>query len=103
MPYFVVVRERRGTWDWSLPLRRQAEWEAHAAFMDALAKDGFVLAGGPLGDEDRARRVMHVVEAANEDAIGQRLADDPWTLSGMLQTVNVEPWTVLLGGFSPPR
>lgn len=63
MPYFVLIRERSSGWNWSVPLRRQPEWEAHAAFMDALETEGFILAGGPLGDEDDAARVMHIVSA----------------------------------------
>ena len=29
-------------------MREQAEWNAHAAFMNDLADEGFVVAGGPL-------------------------------------------------------
>jgi hypothetical protein len=58
MPYFVIVRERGRAWDWAMPMRSQVQWDAHAAFMDALAEEGFILAGGPLGDEDRAARVI---------------------------------------------
>jgi len=101
MPYFVVIRERAAAWDWSQPMRRQAQWDAHAAFMDALAAEGFIRAGGPLGGEDDAARVMHVVEAEDVDAINARLAKDPWTPMGLLATVGIERWTVLLGGFSP--
>lgn len=97
MPYFVVIRERAGAWDWELPMRRQADWEAHAAFMDALADEGFIVAGGPLGGEDDAARVMHVIVARDPQAIETRLAADPWTPLGMLRTVSIEPWTVLLG------
>ena len=80
-------------------MRRQAEWDAHAAFMDALDADGFIVAGGPLGTEDAAPRVMHVVNALNAEAIEARMADDPWTPMQLLKTVSIEPWTVLLGGF----
>ena len=55
MPIFVVVRERGSAWDWSRPMRRQAEWDAHAAFMDAMVDERFILAGGPLGGEDERR------------------------------------------------
>lgn len=80
-------------------MREQAAWDAHAAFMDRLAEEGFILAGGPLGTEDEAPRVMHVVEAADADAVERRMAEDPWTPMGLLRTLTVEPWTVLLGGF----
>ncbi|BDE07578.1 hypothetical protein WPS_28540 [Vulcanimicrobium alpinum] len=98
-PYFVVIRERSARWDWSLPMHRQVEWDAHAAFMDTLEADGFLLAGGPLGEEDRAARVLHVVNAPDRDAVERRLADDPWEPLGLLRTESIEPWTVLLGGF----
>lgn len=80
-------------------MRRQAAWDAHAAFMDALADEGFILAGGPLGHEDEAARVMHVIDAPNVEAVEARMAEDPWTPMNMLTTVYIEPWTVLLGGF----
>jgi len=99
MPYFVVIRDRSSGWNWSVPMRRQDEWEAHAAFMDALEAQGFIVAGGPLGDEDRAARVMHVVSAPDREAIETRMAQDPWTPMHLLRTVSIEPWTVLLGGF----
>jgi uncharacterized protein YciI len=100
MPYFTVIRERCAAWDWSVPMRRQAEWEAHAAFMDALADAGFIVAGGPLGGEDDAKRVLHIVNAPDANAIETRLAEDPWTPMGLLKTASIEPWTVLLGGFA---
>ncbi len=78
-------------------MRRQAEWGAHAVYMDGLAEEGFIVAGGPLGGEDHARRVMHVVLAPDADAVEARMAADPWTPMGMLRTVTIEPWTVLLG------
>ncbi len=100
MSYFVVIRERGPAWDWSLPMRRQAEWAAHAAFMDTLADEGFIVAGGPLGGEDDAARVLHIVDASDERAIDARLAQDPWMPMRLLTTVSIEPWTVLLGGFA---
>ncbi len=100
MSYFVVIRERSDAWNWSVPMRRQAGWDAHAAFMDALAGEAFIIAGGPLGDEDSAARVMHVVDAPDKNAIESRMAEDPWTSMRLLKTLSIEPWTVLLGGLS---
>ena len=80
-----------------MTMRRQAAWEAHAAFMDALADEGFIVAGGPLGGEDDAPRVLHVIDAPDAGAIERRMAEDPWTPMNMLKTVSIEPWTVLLG------
>lgn len=97
MAYFVVIRERSSAWDWSVPMRRQKKWEEHAAFMDALTDEGFIALGGPLGGEDDAARVLHVVRATDTMEVETRLADDPWTPMQLLKTISVEPWTVLLG------
>lgn len=45
---FAVIRTRGGAWQDSYTLESQRDWTAHAAFMDALEKDGFVVLGGPL-------------------------------------------------------
>jgi hypothetical protein len=34
---YLVIRTRGDTWDAELQLEEQAEWPAHAAFMNALA------------------------------------------------------------------
>ena len=91
--YFVVTRERGPAWDAVRAMREQDGWEDHAAFMDALAEDGFVVLGGPLGDGDR--RFMHVVEAPSAEAVAERLAADPWE-AAQLATVAIEPWQILL-------
>jgi uncharacterized protein YciI len=100
MPYFVVVGERGAAWDWSVPMRGQVKWDAHAAFMDALADEGFIVAGGPLGGEDEAMHVMHIIDAPDVSIIEARLAEDPWAPMGLIKTTSIEPWTVLLGGFA---
>ena len=51
MPVFFVVRlERAGPWDFSKGLREQEGWDEHAAFMDELVEQGFIVLGGPLSD-----------------------------------------------------
>jgi uncharacterized protein YciI len=98
MPYFIVIRERGPDWDWSRAMRQQQCWNEHAAFMDRLADERYILAGGPIGDEDSARRVMHVIESSSASEIEERMAEDPWT-PRLLVTVSIERWNVLLGGF----
>ena len=44
--------------------------------MDALAAEGFIVLGGPLGDGTRA---LHVVDAESEEEIRGRFAVDPIT------------------------
>lgn len=96
MPYFAVIRERGPQWDWSLPMRRQPQWDAHAKFMDDLAAEGSIVLGGPLGDEDDAKRVLHIMKASDAASIEKRLSEDPWA-PARLVTVSIEPFTILLG------
>ena len=96
--YYAVRLERGGPWDWSRGLRQQAGFDEHAQFVDALVEEGFILLGGPLDGEDRGRAVLHIVLAASEQAIRDKLATDPWSRNGMLTITSIEPWTVLLDG-----
>lgn len=93
--YYVVRLQRGGPWDWSLDMREQTGWNQHARFMDELVDTGFLLLGGPLeGDRD----TLHIVRADSEDAIRDRLAEDPWAVNGMLTPARIERWTILLDG-----
>ena len=75
-------------------MRRQDGWDAHAAFMDALAGEGFIVLGGPVGD---GLQFLFLVKAEGEAAIESRLAEDPWVPARMLRTARIEPWEILLG------
>jgi uncharacterized protein YciI len=92
---FLVTLHRSGPeWDAAKPLEQQAGWDEHAAFMDGLVDDGFLILGGPLADE---HRVVHAVEAPSADEVRARLARDPWSESH-LRVATVEPWTIRLDG-----
>ena len=95
--YFAVLRKPGPAWDTALPMRSQQAWTEHAAFMDALADDGFIVLGGPLGD---ATRFLFLVQADGEEDIRERLAADPWVPMDLLRIESIEPWEVLLG--EPP-
>jgi len=97
VPAFLVTVRRSGPrWDSSRPLEEQSGWTAHAAFMDGLVDDGFIILGGPLADE---YRVVHAVEAESEDAVRATFARDPWSETH-LQVDTIEPWTLKLDGRS---
>ena len=97
MPMFFVLERRRGPeWDPSAPLEGQSGWDEHAAFMDGLVADGFIVLGGPLGDE---HRVILAIEAASEDEVRSTLARDPWHGSHLV-VESVDPWTIRLDGRS---
>lgn len=93
MPMFHVVINRSGPeWDPTRPLEEQSDWPAHASFMDGLVDDGFIVLGGPLGDE---HRVVHAIEAVSEDEIRAILARDPWSETH-LRIAAIDPWTIRL-------
>ncbi len=91
---FVVVRTRGSGWDESRTLEEQAEWPAHAAFMDALVDDGFVVLGGPL---EGTRDALLVIQAEDPSEIMQRLSTDPWVLNDVLVAKDCWPWRIRLG------
>ena len=92
---FAVTLARGGPWDWSRGLREQQGFEPHARFLDALVEDGFILLGGPLALE---REVLFVIRAPSEQAVRDRLAEDPWHQNGMLRIESVRSWTLRLDG-----
>lgn len=93
MANFAVRLVRGPGWDPSRPIRHQDGWDEHAAFMDGLVDDGFIILGGPVGDGEQT---LHVVEAADEDGIRTRLARDPWASAGLLRIGVIEPWALWL-------
>lgn len=95
---FVVVRRRSGPeWDPSRPLEEQSGWPEHAAFMDGLVDEGFIVLGGPLADE---HRVVLAVEAESEEAVRATLARDPWS-GTHLREGTIDGWTIRLDGRGP--
>ena len=103
MTVFAVTRgagpkwaEDKGTFD-------QPGANEHGAFMSGLAAAGVVVFAGPLDHGDQGRlRVLVIAQADSEADLRQCLADDPWERSRQLVTVNVERWTLLVGGESLP-
>jgi uncharacterized protein YciI/ketosteroid isomerase-like protein len=97
---FAVVRSRGPAWEDTKPLEAQAEWAAHAAFMDALHDEGVAVLVGPLED---TRDALLIVRASNADEVRDRLASDPWTTNGLLTTKQVNPWQLRLGSLDSPH
>ena len=91
---FVINQIRGAPWDASKPIRSQTLWDEHAAFMDQLSADGFIVLGGPLGDPEG--EAMLVVDAPDEETVKATLAKDPWRDSGHLIPPKVQAWTIFL-------
>ena len=90
---FALTLVRGPNWDENLGIRQQQAWDEHAAFMDGLVKDGVILLGGPIGDH---RQTLHVVEAADEDEVRWRMAEDPWAHARLLEVGSIQPWALWL-------
>ncbi len=97
MSYFAVIREAGPAWA-AGGIFEQPAVNDHAAYMNALVDEAFVLFGGPLAGSEHGRlRVLLVVDSASEAEIHRRLADDPWVLSDQLHVMSIEPWKILAG------
>ena len=94
MALFTVIRRRTEAWEEHKPLEDQQAWRPHADFMDALEAEGFALLAGPLTG---SREVLLILRAESPEEIEARLAADPWTELGMLETVRIAPWNLRLG------
>jgi uncharacterized protein YciI len=92
--YYLVEEAMGPAWDHSSPRRGQAGWDDHAAFMDGLAEEGFVVLGGPIGEGDGENALL-VVNADDEATVRTRLADDPW-IGSVLTIESIRPWSVWL-------
>jgi len=75
----------------------QEEWEAHASFMTALQKEGFVLLGGTL---ERTDEVLLIIRATAAEEIVDPLSADPWSSRDILHVSRMTPWTLRLGSLS---
>lgn len=66
--------------------------------MNQLAEEGFVVFGGPVGDQAKLgfSKAVFLVYAESEKTIETRLEADPWTKLELLRT-KIEPWEILLG------
>jgi uncharacterized protein YciI len=91
---FAVIRSRGGAWQASRPLEEQEAWDAHAAFMNSLEKEGFIVLGGPL---EESSDVLLIARTETSNEIVQRLSADPWTRLDLLRVTRIAPWTLRLG------
>ena len=94
---FAVTRKRGPRWDASRDLEAQEGWTTHAAFMNGLQSEGFVVLGGPL---ESTNEILLIIRAEDEAEIRSRLAADPRSSNGLLDVASIVPWTIRLGKIS---
>jgi uncharacterized protein YciI len=98
MGYFAVTREAGRGWTEGKGALEQPGASDHAAFMNQLAENGFVLFAGPLAGSEAGRiRVLLIADAQSEREVYNRLAGDPWACSQALVTSSVEKWMPIVG------
>jgi uncharacterized protein YciI len=91
--YYLVISTAGPKRDLSKGTREQVYWDDHAAFIDGLVDEGFMVMGGPLADEGGA---MIVVRAESEADVRERLREDPWYVHGVLQLESVRRWEIFV-------
>ena len=96
MAYFVLIgRDRAGLLELRKSLR--PAHQAHFFTPQPLCK---AVAGGPLlGDDGEMSGSLLVFDATSRTAVEQFFADDPYTLGGLFETVEILPWR---WGFGSP-
>jgi uncharacterized protein YciI len=90
---YLVISSAGPIRDLSKGTREQPFWDEHAAFIDKLNEEGFILLGGPLEDEGGA---ILVVRAADEQEIREKLKSDPWYVRGVLRLESVKRWEIFI-------
>ena len=79
--------------DFSKDTREQPFWDEHAAFIDQLVEDGFILMGGPLVDEGGS---LLIINAEDENEVRDKLKNDPWMQHGILKLESIKRWQIFI-------
>lgn len=79
--------------DSSKDTRQQSFWDEHAAFIDQLVDDGFILMGGPLVDEGGS---LLIINAEDENEVRETLKNDPWMQHGILKLESIKRWQIFI-------
>ncbi len=84
---FIAISSAGPNHDQSKGTREQPFWDEHAAFIDQLVDEGFILMGGPLVDEGGA---LLIVNAEDEEQVREKLKNDPWTRHGVGKSLSTK-------------
>jgi uncharacterized protein YciI len=98
MSLYVVESTAGAQRDLSIGTREQPFWDEHAAFIDSLVENGFIVLGGPFPDEGGA---MIVVRAESEAEVHARLEPDPWYRNNILRLAAVHRWEMFVQELGP--
>jgi hypothetical protein len=90
---FVVISSAGPNRDRSKGTREQPFWDEHAAFIDRLVAEGFILMGGPLVDDGGS---LLIVNAEDENEVREKLKNDPWRDQGILKLESIKRWQIFV-------
>jgi uncharacterized protein YciI len=90
---FLLLSTAGANRDLSKGTREQRYWGEHAAFIDKLVGEGFILLGGPLVDEGGG---VLVVYGADEQEVREKMKNDPWYQHGILSLVSIKRWDIYI-------
>jgi uncharacterized protein len=94
---FVAISSAGPNHDPSKSTREQPFWDEHAAFIDRLVDEGFILMGGPLVDEGgMPRGALLIVKAEDENEVREKLKNDPWFMRRILKLESVKRWEIFI-------
>ncbi len=94
---FIAISSAGPKADRSKITRQQPFWDEHAAFIDQLVDDGFIIMGGPLVDErELPHGALSIVNAQDENDVREKLKNDPWFEKGILKLKSVTRWQIFI-------
>jgi len=84
---FAAFVHRAEAWDHALPPQQQAGFPDHAKFVGELEASGFIAQAGLM---QPSNDVLFVFRADSEQAVRERMAQDPWQRDGHARLGRVE-------------
>jgi uncharacterized protein len=90
---FVAISSAGPNRDSSKGTREQPFWDEHAAYVDQLVGEGFILMGGPLVDEGGS---LLIFNAEDENEVREKLKNDQWMINGILKLESVKRWQIFI-------
>ena len=94
---FVAISSVGPNRDAAKGAREQPFWDEHAAFIDRLVDEGFILMGGPLLDQSgMPEGALLIVNAQDENEVKEKLKNDPWFEKGVLKLESVRRWEIFI-------
>ena len=90
---FIAISSAGPNRDQSKDTREQPFWNEHAAFIDQLVDEGFILMGGPLVDEGGS---LLIVNAEDENEVREKLKNDPSFERGILKLESIKRWQIFI-------